>query len=288
MLLQHLETSWQVAFLSRGYGRKTKGFLIVHDDADAAQVGDEPLLIARHFPNVKVAVCENRLEGLQRLKNLFPNLQIAILDDAFQHRSLRADFNILLTDCNRPWWNDWVLPTGNLREFASEKHRANIIVATKCAADMNDTLKHEFKSKLKLDEQQRMFFTSIEYCEPIQAHGSKQEWNKTNSAIGFAGIANPQSFKQEIEKQLGVKNFKSFADHHIFSQSEIDSLTLVCDTFGQPIQTWITTEKDMMRLRKLKLPQQISIFYLPIKMRFLEDEKLFFDTIDVQVKKFIQ
>ncbi len=283
-LLKWLSEEYSVAFLSRGYGRKTKGFMLADGNSTAKQIGDEPLQIAHKFSKIKVAVSESRLFGLTQLKQLFPALQLGILDDAYQHRSLKGDLYILLTDYNLPWWKDAPLPTGQLRDNIKEKRRADLIVVTKCPATLSIEEMRHIETDISPAIQQSVFYSSISYGEPVHLSGPNLEPSSAKAVIGFAGIAHPQLFEAHIRSQFAVRSFKVFADHHIFSHKDLEALAAECDTFGHPAKVWVTTEKDAMRLKSKTLPTDVSVFYVPIEIRFLKDENLFKKKIGTRLK----
>jgi tetraacyldisaccharide 4'-kinase len=244
-LAEFLKDKFETSILSRGYGRKTKGFLLVNPNNSAEQVGDEPLFYASIFnKNVHVAVCEKRAEGVQELQQLFPSNQLIILDDAYQHRAVKAGLNILLTEFNVPFSSDLVLPAGNLREFRSGKKRAQIVIVTKCPKEIGDADKMRLANSLKV-KTETLFFSEIVYA-PIKAFG--QERSSIKKVLLVTGIANPSPLFAEIAQKYDVEHVK-FGDHHAFTKQDIEEIHQKFDTFACKETIILTTEKDFMRLK---------------------------------------
>jgi len=263
-----LDMGFKPALLSRGYGRKTQGFILADEKATAHTIGDEPFQIHTKFPHVPVAVCEDRLSGIEQLKTE-TNANIVLLDDALQHRRLKGDFNILLTTFQNPYWKDIMLPTGDLRDNRFEKRRANAIIITKSPADITEKQMTEYTIAANPKERQSVFFSSLEYSTPVQISGQPMDFASVQSVVGFAGIAQPLLFENYLKSQFSLKKFKSFPDHYIFSQSDIDSLVIECGKFGLPETVLVTTEKDAMRLQALNGLPGIPVFYVPVKAKIL-------------------
>ncbi len=264
------EMGINLALLSRGYGRKTQGFIVADEKATANTIGDEPFQIHTKFPQVPLAVSEDRLSGIEQLKAQ-SNAELVLLDDAFQHRKLKGDFNILLTTFQKPYWKDIMLPTGNLRDNRLEKRRADIILITKCPSDLTEWQMTELTVAANPKEGQRLFFSSLEYSSPVQISGSPIDFASVKNIVGFAGIAHPQLFEEYLKSRFSLKKFKSFADHYIFSQSDIESLAIECGNFGVPETVLVTTEKDAMRLKALNGLPIVPVFYVPVKVKILDN-----------------
>lgn len=272
-LTAYLSTQFETAILSRGYGRKTEGFILVNQNSTLEDVGDEPLLYANQFGDeVHVAVCEKRKVGVQELIKLFPNNELIILDDAFQHRAVKAGFSILLTDYSAPFSNDIVLPAGNLREWRSGKKRANCIIVTKCPESLTEAEKHSFANQLKVDRE-KLFFSSIVYGEmkPLA-----KEIEDPKNVLLVTGIANPTPLIRFIQNKYTIEHLQ-FKDHHAFSAEEINAIHQKFDTFASDDKIILTTEKDFMRLKefsaKLKLIDY-PWYYQQISVKIDREEKL--------------
>jgi tetraacyldisaccharide 4'-kinase len=270
-LVKLLKDHFRLAVLSRGYGRKSSGYVLSVKETSAIEIGDEPYQISRKFPEIKVAVSEDRLAGISRLKNE-TNTQLVILDDAFQHRRLKGDLNILLTDYNRPYWNDLLLPAGNLRDGIMEKRRADIFIITKCPLELDQMEMKKITTTVSPAKHQKIFFTGLQYGTPVQFNGPAMSFN---AVYGFAGLASTQLFEKHLYSNFDLKRFRAFRDHHIFSHEELTNLWNDCGTFGNHSMVLITTEKDAARIRSLKGIERIPIFYIPIEVQFLKDESLF-------------
>jgi tetraacyldisaccharide 4'-kinase len=267
-LIRLLSSQYKVATLSRGYKRKSKGFVLANSSSDALQLGDEPFQFYQKFDNIQVAVDTNRKNGIEQLLSQFQPPEIILLDDAFQHRKVKAGLYILLTSYGDLYSNDFMLPTGNLREHRNGAQRAAIIIVTKCPADLSLSEQNSIKKELNLSSNQSLFFTFIEYEAFVFSEKKtlKVIDIKNSDKLLLAGIAKPQSFfdylKQETDECL------SYSDHHHFSESE---LLEIKNKANQKII--ITTEKDYVRLKGSILREQL--YYLPIKSTFLTNKDSF-------------
>lgn len=270
-VIRMLNEGRRVAFLSRGYRRSTSGFRLAGAEDSAASLGDEPFQVFSKFTDIKVAVCENRIEGIRQLHRQ-TDAQVVVLDDAFQHRRLSGHVNILLTDFNRPFWDDYMLPAGNLRDNGMEKRRADIIIVTKCPADLTENQRAMLTKKIQPTENQSVFFTTIIYGKPVQICGDPIQSADIRKVAGFAGLANPDSFSQYLQSQYELVKFKKFPDHHNFSPFDIRNLWDECGNFASAL---FTTEKDAVKLKDVSELVDIPIFFLPIEIHFLQDEELF-------------
>ncbi len=277
-LIRLLSDKYKIATLSRGYKRKSEGFVLADENSNAEILGDEPFQFYQKFPNVTVAVDANRTNGIQQLLSQNKKPEIVLLDDAYQHRKVKAGFYILLTSYGDLYANDFMLPTGNLRESRSGAERANIVVVTKCPKILTEEEQAKIKSKLKLKNNQQVFFTFIDYDMVIYGKNEKIAVNeiKSESKLLLAGIAKPKPFfdylKNENDECL------TFPDHHHFSDADLDSIRNKAN--GRKI---ITTEKDYVRLKDSELVDQL--YYLPIKSSFINHQQDFDATILKYVKK---
>lgn len=259
-LIRLLSDKYKVAVLSRGYKRTTEGFILADENATASSIGDEPFQFFSKFPNIQVAVDANRKNGIENLLQLKDKPDVILLDDAFQHRKVKAGFYILLTAYDDMFCDDYILPFGNLREPSSGKKRANMIIVTKCPKDLSEIAQQKIKEKLKV--KQPVFFTTIQYDDCIFGNDSQLLVSEiqSESKVLVAGIAKPKLFfdflKAEKDETL------VFPDHHHFSKQDCEQILAKAN--GRKI---ITTEKDFVRLNGL-LPKE-QLFYLPIKSTFL-------------------
>lgn len=272
-LIRLLSPLYNVAVLSRGYGRKTKGFILADENADAQTIGDEPFQFYTKFKQrIRVAVDANRVRGINNLLNLSPAPDVIVLDDAYQHRKVQAGFYILLTAYGDIYADDFILPAGNLRESRAGAKRAGVIVVTKCPPDISAAEQNAIKKRLKPSHSQKVFFSCITYDDLAYSHSTSKTVAeiKEQPKVLVAGIAKPEPFYRHLQREGDV--VKTYPDHHDFTETEIKELIQLSET--KPI---VTTEKDYMRLNG-RLPQN-RLFYLPIKSRFVNGSDDFDKTI---------
>ncbi len=258
-LVSSLKNDWNLAVLSRGYKRKTIGFKEVKVDSTVSETGDEPLQFKRKFPDVIVAVCEDRQEGIERLRE---STDLLLLDDAFQHRKVKASYNILLTSYGDLFVDDFILPVGNLRESKSGAKRADVLVVTKCPASLGKVEMKELRRKLKPKSHQEVYFTKIGYANELKDGIGPKPLNYLNGKkfTLVTGIANPKPLVEFLKTQNLNFDHKSYGDHHNFLSEEIFDL--------EKQDILLTTEKDFMRLQPVI--KNAELYYLPIKTEFLE------------------
>jgi tetraacyldisaccharide 4'-kinase len=273
-LVNLLATKHKVATLSRGYKRQTKGFLYADVDSTSQQVGDEPLQIKTKFPDAIVAVNGNRVEGAQRIIKDYPDIETIILDDAFQHRSIKPGFSILLMDFNNLVTKDYFLPVGRLRDSLKEIRRADIVVVTKCPVNIKPIDQRIITTELNLYPYQTIFFSWFEYGDPIPVFKdatSACKVIKSTTTIALAGIANPFPFFQHLEEQTTLVQKNAFPDHYPYSEKKIKAIFESLSGIDSNNKAIITTEKDAARLKNLEgLDESVkrSIFYIPIEVAF--------------------
>lgn len=271
-LIRLLAGKYKVATLSRGYKRKTKGFVLANQYSNAQILGDEPYQFYSKFPNIRVAVDGNRVRGINNLLQLDNPPEIVLLDDAFQHRRVQADFYILLTTFSDLYVADFILPTGNLRESRSGAKRANIIVVTKCPPNITFEDREEILRKIKPLDNQLVFFSITEYDENVYNDSGSlaRKSIKLQSKFVLAGIANPKPFFETLHHKDDI--VLEFPDHHNFSEKDILKIS---ENLGDKLI--ITTEKDYVRLKN-RLPDA-QLYYLPIKSTILDESKKFNEAI---------
>ena len=259
-LIRLLSDKYKVAVLSRGYKRTTEGFILADEKATASSIGDEPFQFYSKFSNIQVAVDANRKNGIENLLQHPNRPDVILLDDAYQHRKVKAGFYILLTAYDDLFCDDYILPFGNLREPSSGKKRADMIIVTKCPNDLSELAQQKIREKLKV--KQPVFFATIQYDDFVFGNDSQLLVSEiqSESKVLVAGIAKPKLFfdflKNESDETL------VFPDHHHFSKQDCEQILAKAN--GRKI---ITTEKDFVRLNGL-LPKA-QLFYLPIKSAFL-------------------
>ena len=261
-LINLLSDEYNVATLSRGYGRKTRGFRIAGENETADTIGDEPLQFHTKFPEIPVTVCEERAVGIPFILAEFPDTDIILLDDAFQHRPVKPDLNILLTAYDQPFFSDHLLPAGRLRESRKGAGRADLIVVTRCPRDLSDPEKDRFRAKIsRYAPGKDVFFARVEYLIPA---GSETDPNK--NVVVFSGIANPHPFVKHVHEHFTVVKEFHFRDHHNFTEAEIAKLANTARRYNASL---MTTEKDMARLgadMRRKLEEAAPLHYIPIRI----------------------
>lgn len=279
-LVQHWPWKSEVGVLSRGYGRKTKGFWWVNDASTAKQVGDEPLAYKKLFPLVPVAVCEKRPQGVQKMVEDFPFLDTVILDDAFQHRRITGNLNLVCTTYNKPFFEDQMMPLGRLRESISGIQRADALFVNRCPQDFNAPEFTQIARKY-IPYSMPIFYTQVKYGQIAGPHPYKIKWHL------LAGIADPIPFSEYVSSQFQVISERIFPDHHTFSEAELYELNLLAMQLA-PEEGIITTHKDYMRLQDSfsTCPDlKSNLHYLPIEMSFVNQEKEFWAWLGNKMKR---
>lgn len=263
-LVRLLSPDYKIATLSRGYKRQSEGFVLADAKATAASIGDEPFQFHQKFPEILVAVDADRKNGIASLLQQKPQPEIILLDDAFQHRKVKAGFYILLTAYGDLYADDFMLPTGNLREGRSGAQRADAIVVTKCPQDLSAQAQKQIKDKLRIGKGQQLFFTSIAYDDKVYSEGLAMAVAeiKASEKVLLAGIAKPEPFFAYLRGQNDT--VMEFPDHHHFSEADLQDIRQKAKN-----KIIVTTEKDYVRL-KGNIPTE-QLFYLPIRSAFLSD-----------------
>lgn len=293
-LIRILQDKFNIAVLSRGYKRKSRGFLIADNDTPMKMIGDEPYQIKRKFPAITVAVDRKRRRGIKKLisNEYVKDIEVVLLDDAFQHRYVKPGINILLVDYHRLINEDALLPAGRLREHESGKNRANIVIVTKCPSEIKPMDFRVIQKALDLYPYQELFFTTLRYGNLKQMYGTKSipldTLNESENILLLTGIASPKQLLLDLEKHSQKITQLAYGDHHNFSKSDV---TKINDTFaslkGEKII--ITTEKDASRLYETKgLSDEVkeNIYMLPVEIEFMRNgEQTFNDNIIGYVRK---
>lgn len=250
-LIRLLRQQWQVATLSRGYKRKTKGFAIANASTTALEIGDEPMQFHEKFPDITVAVGEERLVAIPQLLHSQPDTGVIILDDAFQHRQVTAGLNILLTEYRNLYTRDLMMPAGDLRDVRSSDKRADIIVVTKCPSGLTEAERSDIAKEIKPAPHQSLYFTEIVYAQPYHLFGHQpMNWDAETEILLICGIANPRPLKDFLAKQVHTYEMLRYADHHIFSISDLEDIKKQFAAIASPNKMILTTEKDAVRLHK--------------------------------------
>ena len=262
-LIRLLQDKKNIATLSRGYKRITEGFVLADDGATADTIGDEPFQFFRKFKNITVAVDGNRQNGIEQLMDLSNKPEVILLDDAFQHRKVRAGYNILLTSYDKPYYKDWVLPTGNLREPRSGAKRADIIIVTKCPAEISEAEKARVVSKLKSKPNQQVFFSHIDYYENVISKGKELSLSQLPRFTLVTGIANANPLVDYLTERGLNFDHMEYPDHYSFRPKDIEILSKK--------DIIVTTEKDYVRLSDYESLEP-DLYYLPIQLKIDNQE----------------
>lgn len=282
-LIRLLGSQVKLAALSRGYGRKTKGFLLADSSATAKTIGDEPFqLFTKYGKEVVVAVGEERALAIPQILDQHPEVQVVVLDDAFQHRKVNAGFSILLSEYSNPFYKDHVLPFGRLREGQEGANRADVIVITKCPNTLGENEMMKMMHEVHMFTQKPVFFSTIRYGEPVPMSDKHAAFS--NEVILLSGIARPQPLKAYVEKNFKLVQHFEYRDHYNYTKRDIEKLSSVVSSNSN--LSILTTEKDRVKLMSDELKsmiQELPIFYLPIEMKFIKNGKDF----DMLVQDFI-
>ena len=282
-LVRLLREKHHIGVLSRGYGRKSKGFILANDAHSANDIGDEPLQYLRKFPDVTVAVDEKRAHGIQEALKLKKETDIILLDDAFQHRYVKPGVSILLTDFHSLYVNDYPMPTGTLREFRSGAARADIIVITKTPRVFSPILRRELYKRISPRPRQKVFYSYIDYLEPIPLKSTPQTDSppaKFNYILLFSGIANSYPLQDHLRKLGKELIVKDFPDHHKYREKDFHSIINAYNNILSKDKVIFTTEKDAMRLEQegfSDLFQGLPVYYVPIRVQFHQCDEVRFD-----------
>lgn len=278
-LVRLLKSDYQLSTLSRGYGRVTKGFLLANDKSTAADIGDEPAQFKHKFPDVTVAVCEDRVNGINQLKNIY---DVIVLDDAYQHRAVKPGLSILLFDYKKLNEPNFLLPAGDLREPFSGKMRADIMVVSKCPENLSAEEQQQMAEKIGIYPYQQLFFTSINYLGLKTLDGKDAAYKLVADTKVFliTGIAGAAPLKQYLQGIVPNIIHHNYADHHRFSLKNITKLADEFSAESSINKVVITTEKDAERLKQpelLPLLSKLTVLVLPISINFLNNGQQQFD-----------
>ena len=277
-LVRLLAPPHHVATLSRGYRRKTRGFRIASEADTPATIGDEPFQLFRKF-GTRVAVCvsEERALGIAQLLQARDETDLVLLDDAFQHRRVRPMFQVVLTDYNRPFFDDFVLPMGRLRESRKGIVRADVVVVTKCPAELQDEQMMSVEEQIRDYTDRPVFFATIRYGTPIGFEGNMSPAGE--KVVLVTGIASPANLVSYVQQHYTLIRHFDFPDHHIYNTEEIRRICNVAIKSGASV---ITTEKDAVKLdvpEYRQLCKEAPFFYMPIQTEFLKNGKEFDEMI---------
>ena len=276
-LIRLLKDIANVAVLSRGYGRKSTGFILADENTPYKQIGDEPLLYHLKFNNITVAVDEDRCEGVSNLMRLEQTPDVILLDDAYQHRKIKPGLNILLTEYYNIYKKDMLVPAGNLRDIKSAAKRADIIIVTKSPRVLLPYDKRDVVSVINARPYQKVFFTYIDFQKltPINQIAKDTPLQNMKSVYLFCGIANPYPLEDYLKRKYNTLITNYFGDHHSFTDNDIDMILSGYDGVIGKNKIIVTTEKDLMRLTNssyINRFDNVPLFTIPIEVRF-NDEK---------------
>jgi tetraacyldisaccharide 4'-kinase len=289
-LIDLLRKEFRVALLSRGYKRRSLGFTIVSHSSHVSETGDEPLQVFLRFPEIVVAVDRDRVNGIKTIMKEYPETDVIILDDGFQHRSVKPGLSILLTDYNRLLTRDYLMPYGTLRETRNNRKRADAILISKTPETISGSTMEGIIRELKSNEQQKLFFTSVLYKdltpvfrESVSESQTLLEQKRENlGAVLITGIAAPQPLRAFLDRYFEEIIHLCFPDHHYFSENDIKKIRTAHKDLKSQKKLLITTEKDAVRLREFaNIEDSLKrvFYYIPVGISFLKDEKHDFDNL---------
>ena len=280
-----LSSAYRVAILSRGYGRKTKGFIMTNQEHSAQEIGDEPLQYRRKFPEMVVAVDESRKRGITRIIAEKPETQLVLLDDAFQHRYVKPGLSILLTDYHHLYFNDYLIPTGLLREKAKGAKRADIIIVTKTPRILSPITRRSIENDLKLKSHQRVYYSYVDYDIPVPLNictRAPQPSQKYSYIVMVAGVANSypmQEYLKSICNELTVIDFK---DHHEYIPADFEKILKEYHSIISKDKVIFTTEKDATKLDRAEFApylEKLPVYYIPIRIRIHNGDEIKFEKL---------
>lgn len=271
MIVGYMKQYYNVAVLSRGYGRRTKGYLEVKTTSSYRDVGDEPLQIKLKYPDALVVVCEKRTEAIQRIEAEHPEINLIVMDDGFQHRYVEPRINVVIVDSTRPYYEDDYLPAGTLRDKPESLDRAHYFIVTKCPVDMSPLDQRVWRMNLHKIAYQRVYFTRVIPTPPVAQFPTQNVLNEGDEVIVMSGIGNPKAFISDVKRKYNVVGTITFPDHHVYSVSDIERI--VAKLEKHPKAMLLTTEKDTVKLRRSRRVPDIMrerLFYQPVQVEFLE------------------
>lgn len=277
-LISLLQNEFQVGVLSRGYGRKTRDYIPVQGKSTATEVGDEPLMLKHKFPNTAVAVSIDRMQGVPLMLADYPETQVVILDDAFQHRAVRAGLQILLTAYDDLFMDDFVLPAGWLRERRKNYRRADIIVVTKCPNEISGRERTEIRKRINPLPQQRVYFSTVKYGELYSLFSPVE--TLPENALLVTGVANGKPLEDFLKTEFVSVYSQHYSDHYNFDRYDLEKFRMTFDDIGAGKTVVVTTEKDAVRLLKYRdwfELNKIPLYVQPMNVEFIKDDKATFE-----------
>lgn len=286
-LLSLLKQQYPVATISRGYKRRTSGYVLATQQTTAIEIGDEPMQFHLNHPDVAISVCEKRIEAVPELLYDRPETKAIVLDDAFQHREIKAGMQIILTEYNNLYTRDLFLPTGDLRDQTSSADRADIIVVTKCPADLSEHGRFLVLQELSPKRHQYVFFTTIQYGTPYHIiSGHEYTITKDTEVLLICGIANPRPLTQYIHDESKTYDALFYNDHHLFSIDDINEIKYRFDAILEGEKIILTTGKDAVRLVRYKEQlEDLPVYVIPISVNFLFGQSVEFNKLILDYPK---
>lgn len=284
-LIELLQNQYQIATLSRGYKRYTRGFRIADANSNARDIGDEPFQFKAKYPNVEVCVAEERMTAIPQLLQKKPHVEIILLDDAFQHRTVKAGLNILLTDYHRLYTRDYIMPFGLLRESKSAAKRAQVIIVSKCPHDLSIQQRDELISEIAPLPEQQIFFSTIAYKTIYPLSPNQIQLETSTTVLLVCGIANPEPLKLQLEKSFSKVYTLTYPDHHYFTTDDIAEIHETFNNITTSKKIIVCTEKDAAKLilqQEVISKYELPIFIQPIGIEFLFDGASKFNEICLQ------
>ncbi len=273
-LLRLLQYQYRVATMSRGYKRSTQGFVLADANSNALRIGDEPMQYHLGFPEVAVSVAEERMTGIPLLLQHRPDVEIVVLDDAFQHRSVKAGINLLITDYSKPYFRDYIMPYGRLREGRNAAGRAQIIIVSKCPPGLSRQDANSIVTSINPQAHQQVFFSSIRYGRAYDLLSREPLDLKGKQALLVCGIARPEPLVAHVSTLCSAQHLLRFSDHHYYGSRDLEEIAVTFNNWQQPDKVILTTEKDATRLllhRERLMEMKLPIAVLPIEVEFLFD-----------------
>jgi tetraacyldisaccharide 4'-kinase len=287
-LIEYLKSTYKIATLSRGYKRYTRGFRIADEKSNARDIGDEPFQFKAKYPSIEVCVAEERMTAIPQLLQKRPQLEVILLDDAFQHRTVKAGLNILLTDYHRLYTRDYIMPFGLLRESKTAAKRAQIIIVSKCPTHLTIDEKQKLIEEIKPENNQTIYFSAIEYKNIYPLSETHHSYNSETEILLVCGIANPDPLIEKLSSEFKKVYPLTFKDHHYFTYDDIEEVKEAFDHITSTNKMIITTEKDASRLMLLQdkiTAYQLPIYIQSIGIQFLYNEA---ESFNEEVITFIQ
>ena len=285
-LIRLLQNNYNIATLSRGYGRTTKVYTEAALNSSSKEVGDEPAQYKRKFPAINVIVENKRVDGVQQILKNHPNTNLILLADAYQHRAIKAGLNIVVTDYNTPLINDYLLPAGNLRESKRGIKRADLVIVSKCPINLSEKEQEKIKRNLHFHSPDKVYFTHIKYGKIYHIFSNKKLENQKQDidTLLVSGIGKPKPLQVQVQNEFKSVTSLTYSDHHEFSRSDIQTIIKAFKELKSEQKIILTTEKDASRLLKIKELKELPIYCIEIEVAFLNKKDKFNTQIETYVR----